>query len=399
MRHLTGALLRDLARHEAPLCLSLYVEVAAGGGEHRHVELALKNAQSDGKEAVLAASGTNEGASAALVERLEALTYDDFVGAHDRRLAVFMGPDLTETVDTQVEETGIHVGPVFRLAPLLGELDRTPDHALLVASRDEVHLYRATSGTLTKLEPEDMPASFAAVSAFTDPQEKGNIHGREDSGVPGSYQGPQAVDSGKSGTQGLPHHSMGGHDWRETKEDELRCYAERIIKAVQHHLSGTNLPLVVAADERLHGMIRQGADYPHLVSDGIHRHPRDLDEEALREAAADCVKRETAQRRKDAWETVAASLGRKDQLASTDTTEIVTGAAAGRVAQLFVRTGASVKGRFNSKSLAAECDADGNEDLVDRAIVETLRNSGEVFALDHLGEADWTMAAGFRYPA
>jgi hypothetical protein len=399
MQQLNEALLTDLASHEATLCLSLYLEVSKGGGDHRHVRLALKNAQSEAAEAVRAGDAENPADVTAVIERLERLDYDDVTGAHDRRLAIFVAPELTEIVDTRAAETGVHVGRLFRLAPLIGELECTPDHAILMASQDEVRLYRVSDGALEEQAVDGLPGSLSSVSAFTDPQEKGNIDGREASGIPGSYQGPQAVDAGKSGTQGVPHHSMGGHDWRETKNDELRQYANRIINAAQHHLSGTNMPLVLAADEGLQGLLRQCSEYPFLASQGIDLHPRELGEEALRQAAVACLQGETEQRRKAAWDTLAASLGRQDGLASIDVTTIVTGAAAGQVAQLFVRSGASTKGRFDAASLMAEVDAGGDEDLIDRAIVETLRKGGEVFPIGDVAHAETAVAAAFRYPA
>lgn len=250
MRPLNDSLLRELAGHDAPLCLSLFLEVTAGGGDHNHIRISLKNAKSDAAEAISAA-GAGDEAVAAVRERLDALDYGDVVGGHDRRIAIFIAPELTEIVDARFDETSVHVGTRFRLAPLLSDLERTPDHAILVASQGAAHLYLSSDGALARQNVRDMPASLADVNKFTDEQEKGNIHGREDSGIPGSYKGPQATASRTSGPQGVPHHSMGGHDWQEDKEHDLRRYANLLINAVQQHLSGTNVPLVVAADERL----------------------------------------------------------------------------------------------------------------------------------------------------
>lgn len=398
MRPLNDSLLRELAEHEAPLCLSLFLEAAAGGGDHNHIRISLKNAKSDAVEAISAA-GADDEAAAAVRERLDGLDYEDVVGGHDRRIAIFIAPELTEVVDARFDATGVHAGARFRLAPLLSDLERTPDHAILVASQDAAHLYRSSDGTLTKQNVRDMPESLADVDKFSDEQEKGNIHGREDSGIPGSYKGPQATASGSSGPQGVPHHSMGGHDWREEKESDLRHYANLLVNAVQHHLSGTNVPLVIAADERLYGKIRENSEYPFLADEGITLHPRELDDRELLDEAAACLRREVEKKRDEAWDKVAMSLGRDDHEASKDPADIVTASAAGRVAHLFVRAGATLRGRFDERSLAAEVVEDGPEDLVDRAIVETLRNGGDVFPLGNRGGADTVMAAAYRYPA
>lgn len=398
MQSLNDSLLRRLAGHDAPLCVSLFLEVAVGGGDHKQVRLSLKNAKSEAAKAISSVGTNDEDAVAAVQQRLDALDYDDLVGGHDRRVAVFIAPDLTEVVDARFDETGVHAGARFRLAPLLGDLERTPDHAILVASQETAHLYRSSGGAIKSEKVEDMPGSLTDVSKFTDQQEKGNIHGREDSGIPGSYKGPQAVDTGDPGLQGVPHHSMGGHDWREDKEHDLRRYANLLINAAKHHLSGTNVPLVIVADERLFGMIRENSEYPFLASEGVLVHPREMDEHEIRDAAAACLEREAIKRREEAWDKLAMSLGRDDHQASQDPAEIATASAAGQVAHLFVRTGARLEGQFDEQSLAAEIAEDGPEDLVDRAIVETLRNGGEVFPLGDHGNESTILAAAYRYP-
>lgn len=168
---------------------------------------------------------------------------------------------------------------------------------------------------------------------------------------------------------------------------------------MQRHLSGTNLPLIVAADERLYGMIRENSGYPFLADGRIALHPREMDDRAIRDEAAACLGRDVERRRDEAWDKVAMSLGRDDREASEDPADIVTASAAGRVAHQFVRAGATLHGRFDQHSLAAEVTEDGTEDLVDRAIVETLRNRGEVFPLGGRGGDDTVMAAAYRYPA
>jgi hypothetical protein len=397
MRTLNDSLLRDLAGWEAPLCLSLFLEVTAGGGDHRHIRTSLKNAKTEAAEIIAAAS--RDDAVAAVADRVDALDYDDLTGGHDRRVAVFIAPDMTEVVDARFVETGVHAGTRFRLAPLLEDLERTPDHAILVASREDARLYRSSGGALSRQDVPDMPASLRDVSKFTDQQEKGNIHGREDSGIPGAYKGAQAVDTGTSGPQGVPHHSVGGHDWREDKEEDLRQYANLLVNAAQHHLSGSNVPLVIVADERLNGMIRENSAYPFLAEEGVLLHPREMDEADVRDAAAACLEHDVAKRRDAAWDKVAMSLGRDDHEASEDPADIATASASGRVAHLFVRAGASLRGRIDDTTLAAELDEDGPEDLVDQAISDTLRNRGDVYPLGDRGDDGTVMAAAYRYPA
>lgn len=393
MQTVTPRLLQDLAACGAPLCVSLYMEMAAGGGEHDHIRIALKNARSEAAAAI--ASGRYDSAARSAVEaRLEALDYADVAGGHDRRVAVFIAPDRTHVVDARFAETGVHVGTRFRLAPLVADLQHTPDHAVLVVTSARASLYRADADALTEEHVRDMPAALTDITRFTDQQEKGNIHGREDSGIPASYQGGAA---GQAGPSGVSHHSMGGHDWHEDQEQDLRSYANSVINAVQQHLGGTNLPLVLAADERLYGMLQASCDYPFLVKQGISQHPDSLNHDSLRRLAADCLGETVENDRAEAWDGVAMSLGRGDNKGSDDPLDIVAAAAAGRVATLFVQAGATLAGHFDTQSLSAQAADDGPEDLIDRAIVETLRNGGTVFPLDTRSDA--RVAAAYRYAA
>lgn len=397
MQTLSPTLLRELAMCDAPICVSLYMEMSAGGGEHDHIRIALKNAKSEAA-AALASTGEDEQAVSDVQQRLEALRYDDVAGGHDRRVAAFIAPDRTHIVDARFIETSVHVGPRFRLAPLLAHLEQIPDHAVLVASSDNTCLYRNGGGKLSAQNVPDLPSSLADITKFTDQQEKGNIHGREDSGIPSSYRGGLVGPAGPAGPTGVPHHSMGGHDWREDHENDLRSYANAVINAVQHYLSGTNIPLVIVADERLHGMIRANSEYPFVVAEGITRHPDSLGLKELGDLAAGCLHREVAALRDEAWDKVAMSLGRGDNDASVDPADIIAAAASGRVAHLFVKSGAALRGHVDGQTFSVTIEADGSDDLIDRAIADTLRNGGDVFPMDDRGGDDWRLAASYRYP-
>ncbi|MFN3661895.1 hypothetical protein [Yoonia sp.] len=400
MQTLTPRLFRELAACEAPLCVSLYMEMSAGGGDHDQIRIALKNAKAEATEVIAQLeAGVEPDAVSSVKERIALLGYGDVAGGHDRRVAVFIAPDMTHVVDARFDDIGVRVGTYFRIAPLLGHLTQTPAHAVLVVSSEQASLYLATGGALEEQQVPDMPSALSDISQFTDQQEKGNIHGREDSGIPASYKGGPASPSGPAGPAGVPHHSMGGHDWREDHEQDMRGYANGVINAVQNHLSGTNLPLVIVADERLYGMLHASTDYPFLVSGGVTQHPGSLDEKDLAAAASACLDDAVEQRLDEAWDKVAMSLGRDDHEASTDPLEIVTAAAAGRVAHLFVKNDARVPGHFDPEAQTAEAAADGPEDLIDRAIIYTLRNGGDVFALENDGNPATDIAASFRYPA
>jgi hypothetical protein len=79
MRTLNDSLLRDLAEYEAPLCLSLFLEVAVGGGDHKHVRTSLKNAKAEAAKLIAASAGDHD-SLAAVRDRLGSLAYDDMVG-------------------------------------------------------------------------------------------------------------------------------------------------------------------------------------------------------------------------------------------------------------------------------------------------------------------------------
>src|SRR5690606_4556153 len=97
--------------------------------------------------------------------------------------------------------------------------------------------------------------------------------------------------SGAAGPTGVAHHSMGGHDWREDHENDLRNYANFVMNAAQRSLAGTSMPLVLVADERLHGMLRASSEYPLIVKEGITKHPGSLKGAKSRDLGYVCLDR------------------------------------------------------------------------------------------------------------
>jgi hypothetical protein len=56
---------------------------------------------------------------------------------------------------------------------------------------------------------------------------------------------------------------------REVYAQPVRSTRTSSPNAARQHLSGINLPFVIVADERLHGMIRKYAEYPLLAEEGV----------------------------------------------------------------------------------------------------------------------------------
>jgi len=96
-------------------------------------------------------------------------------------------------------------------------------------------------------------------------------------------------------------------------------------------------------------------------------------------------------------------IGKQSGLATTDLKTAVAASHHGRVATLFVPLGVQTWGRYDAeknKVFSEPGPNPGNEDLLDSAAMQTILNSGEVYAVKpEEVPGDGELAAILRYAA
>jgi len=289
---------------------------------------------------------------------------DPFWQTQDRGLAIFISPGETRYVQVPFAlAEQVHVGWRFVVKPLLPALMRDGRFYVLAASQNGATLYRGSRYGLDPVRDARLDTSAEAFIGRTQIDNDLGFHGTRGAGS-------------------AQVHSLGESPKDETQE-QVRRYAVAVASAVDEILANAQAPLVLAADDRMLGMLRAQIRSASVVADGIREHPTSLDPETLHQRAYDLVRADLDADRQAAMERFAARQGDDGAGMATRAEEIAPAAYEGRVEALVVAPDAAVHGVFSaeeSRAFAAREPAENTIDLVDFAVLQTLAHGGAVYA-------------------
>ncbi len=358
-------------------CVSLFLSTHRFGPETTTQDpLRLRNLMESARSA-LSDAGADRQVIDEIVDPVSSLVDDAGFWQHQSGgLAVFSGRGRFERYRLPVElAEEVAVAGSFRVRPLLASVSGDDRCFVLAVSQNDVQLFEATGAAMSRLDAESIPASMAAALAFEDPERQLQSH---------------SVGGGDMAFHG---HGQGAEVEREAVERFLRA----VDRGVMDALGDARDPLVLACDESYLPIYRSVTRYPNVVAEAI---------------AGNAEHRSLAELHAAAWgivrplleTTAAASIARYQSAVGTGNTaeaiaEVVSAARDGRVAQLFVTDGAPVWGHVDEHgnvSVAQERSI-SDEDLVDRAVFETLARSGEVVVTESDALGGHAAAALLRY--
>lgn len=173
-------------------------------------------------------------------------------------------------------------------------------------------------------------------------------------------------------------------DMDNKQKDHLLADYFRLVDEKIKNLIGTkNIPLLLASVEYYQPIYREVNSYPFLHESGLtgsfeQTHPKELHQMA-NELLGDYFT-ETQEKRIAQYQNSSGG-----DLISHDLRQILESAVTGRIDTLFVRHDAQVWGKFDENNLTATIrdeQKEEDESLVDKAILLTLRNGGEVYMLE-----------------
>lgn len=271
-------------------------------------------------------------------------------------LAIFSAPGLLRKfrVPLPLAEE-VTVAASFRVRPVLPLLN---DKAFFVLSlsQNAVRLFEATRHTIDALEPDLMPGSMAEALAHEDPERQLQFRS---SGGEAQFHG----------------HGVGA----EIDKARLERYLRAVDRAVTERLEGSQRPLVLACVGYYLPIYQSLTRYPALIGEAVEGNPEHRSPAELHAAAWLLIEALLAQG-------LEADLSRFRQAAGTGHAltaieEVVRGAREGRVDTLFVAAGPALRGRVAPDTLEVTIVAEpsiADEDLVDRAVLDTLGRGGTV---------------------
>jgi hypothetical protein len=276
----------------------------------------------------------------------------------------------------------IYVNNSFYLSPLVPFMVKPEYFYVLDIAKRDSRFYRADSFGIEHLAVEEMPSGLDDV-----------IHFEE-------REGDTLFRTGGGGTGGANFHGTGGG--RPEHKDNIAQYLMEVDDTIwQSHLHGENAPLLLSGQEFLIPIYKSVSKYRNIWPEpltGNHHNQHDTD---LYEDAMKVMKPYFDKPLQYALEDYGNKLA--TPLTSSMIGTIIPATYYGKVSHLFVKKGLHAWGSFNERENKLELSeieqgTEPAEDLIDKAVIKTIQNGGEVYFL----EADQMpnqseIAAIFRY--
>jgi len=360
--------------------ISLFLPTHKTGREVRQDSIRLKNLLQEAAER-LEQNGFRRTDSDRLLHDASARLPDsDFWQHQDLGLAVYVSPDETRWLPVPLPlDEQVVVGTRFAVAPLLPLLMRDGRFYLTAASQRGVDLYEGSRFTLTPIEDERL-----SEDAFS------RLQATQFEGAVGFHGNP--------GQQSTRFHSL-GETPEDEREDQRRQFAIHAAAAIDEVLGAATAPLVLVADDRLLGQLRQHLRYVHVAEADLREHPASLDPERLHQRAYEIVRPRLDSARQAALELFRARAGAGEDAASDRIEDILPAAAEGRGETLLVRPGTRLPGRFDPATLVVHRTGSDPEagDLVETAVLAAVETGAAVYTVPESAGDLPPLAALFRY--
>ena len=282
-----------------------------------------------------------------------------------RGLAVFCSQSRTEVLHLPISvDELLVVGRHFHVTPLL-QYESDGSFAVLTLGKNHCRLFRGDRWTLRPVDVSGLPASEKDSAPPADHQRTAEQHG-------GVRQGAtrQTVFTGQGGAS-------------DHAKPEMLAYCREIDRAVCGLLGHSGEPLVLAAVRHLVPIYREANHYSGLETASIDGSPDLESTHELHRRAWDIVASGFAQRDQKVLAACAQTAGRNP--AGGGLHEILAAAHEGRIETLLVEPGAEHWGTFDPATLQCRLSdphTPGAEDLLNLAVIETLRHGGRVAAAE-----------------
>lgn len=381
---LTKDIFVELAGYNKAPCVSILMPTHKAGVEvNERVDVSAFKTCLQQVEKRLIEKGTDQTTiKRMLTPAYDLLKEDAFWHSLNNGLAVYMADGFFKFVKLSAPFVQhVYINNSFYVSPLVPFMVKAEYFYLLDLAKKDPRFYRADSFGIEHLAVEEMPSGLDDVIHF---EEK---------------EGDTLFRAG-GGTGGANFHGTGGG--RPEHKENIARYLEEVDDTIwQTHLHGENAPLLLSGQDFLIPIYKSVTKYKNIWPEpltGNHHHQNDTD---LYEDVMKVMKPYFDQPLQYALEDYGNKLA--TPLTSSMIGTIIPATYYGKVSHLFVKKGLSAWGSFNERENKLELSEvekgnEDTEDLIDKAVIKTIQNGGEVYFL----EADQMpnqseIAAIFRY--
>lgn len=364
----TSADILALTAHRGDICVSIYLRTTPVTQETRGDRIELKNLAKQAAQQ-LHAEGAEKQQAAAIAEQLDDLVDDDeFWRFQAHSLAIFATPENARTFRVpNALEPVVMVGDRFYLKPLFRAVSFPNSCYVLALAQLSVRVIEVSP---------DLPAVTVNVEGM--PRDAGRA----------------VRDAGE-----IDHWPSGRIHGTEGQKVLLRQFARNVDKALRPLLTGSDIPLILAATEPLASIYRSVNTYSHLAKATIEGSPQATTDAQLGESARtilDGLYREEVA----AWRRLFEARENQGR-ATTDIAQAARAATMGAVDSILVDIDEVIPGRIDDagRVVFAEQASTTNYGLVDEIAGRVIATGGRVVGVRKAdiprGEP---LAAILRYP-
>lgn len=350
--------LRRMAEVNGP-CVSVYLATVPFGPGTRSGPSRLHHLVTQA-ESRLEAAGVAREAAETIVGPLRALEDDRPFWQHQSEgLGFFAAEDFFEGFRLPVlVAEGVRIGAAFWMLPLVAHVAAESRFYVLALARNSVRLLLGTRNTIAELGLGGIPRSMDAALPEAIADRARGVH--------------------SVGALGAVTHGQGTE--AEYDKEALERYFRAVDEPLTRRLGRKQHPLVLAGVGYYLPIYRSVSRYPLVWDHAVEGNPEHRSAQELHDAAWRLVAGHFA-------EETAQTLARYREAAGTGRT--VTGADQSLAAAL--------DGKVDTLFIDAAHAATSEDDVLEQAVVETVRRSGAVVAIDAAADLGETAAAVLRY--
>ena len=396
MNTLTKEKLQNLSDFKGSDCVSIYIPTHRKGKEVNEMKdrRVLKNHYQDIKSSLKDRKGVPENEAIAYLEPINKLIQDrEFWHHQTESLAVFLADNFIEYyhLPYQVNEYST-LEKSFYLMPLVSLFSDDNCYYLLSLGLNRTRLMEATRYHIREIEGGPiMKKGIDEIYHLYD-FDKG-IRNQSSS----QHGGKQRTAGNKGGAT---FHGQGNAN--DDDKQFIVEYFQNVEEELKDRIINRELPLLLVGVDRLHPIFRENVAAFKIFEKGIVGNYEQMGKDRLHQMANETVEPYLSSLRQQQHERYQELAGTGK--ASYNINDIAPAAIDGRIDTLFVVEGAHRYGVIDpsDKSVDTKMQTSaGAKDLVSKAAVETVLNSGHTFFVskEHLPEKvdDAEMAAIFRW--
>lgn len=381
--NLSKELLEQLAAYESVCCISIYIPTHQSGVEvNEQVDIisfknALQQINNELKEKVDQALLTKMLEPAYALLRNNKFWYSLSPG-----LAVFIADGFFKYIKLPIAtEEKLLINTAFFLSPIVPLITSKEYFYLLILSKKQAKFYRVDNFGIKYMAISELPNGVDDVVHF---EEK---------------EGQQLFRTGSSGGGGGANfHGMGSGTPDE--KEHISIYLEEVDETLwKEILNKENVPLVLAGVEYLIPLYKKVSHYKYIWDKYLTGSLEHEDENQLYKQARELMEpyfQEGLNKAKEKYGNQSATA-----LTSSTPEEVIPAAYYSRVSILFAQKSEQIWGTFdeNSNELLIHGQQENNDDsLMDKAILKTFLNGGDVFIVERdQMPSDSKLAALMRY--